>query len=62
MAWIQTIEPEQAEGKLSDIYAKIASARSGVASIHRAQSLNPRAMVAHLVRIPLDLGSQSGLI
>ncbi len=48
MAWIHTIEPEHAEGKLASVYGAIGSARGGVAAVHRAQSLNPRAMRAHL--------------
>jgi uncharacterized peroxidase-related enzyme len=48
MAWIQTVEPSAAEGELAEMYAAIASARGGVAAVHRAQSLNPRALQAHL--------------
>jgi len=48
MAWIHTIEPEDAEGELAGLYDAIGSARGGVAAVHRVQSLNPRAMRAHL--------------
>ena len=48
MTWIETIPPEVARGDLAEIYRAIASARGGVAEIHRAQSLNPRALRAHL--------------
>lgn len=48
MAWIETIEPDLAEGELDEIYRAIGSARGGVADVHRVQSLNPRALAAHL--------------
>ncbi|MCH9685158.1 MAG: peroxidase-related enzyme [Deltaproteobacteria bacterium] len=48
MAWIGTIEPKDATGALATLYEAIGSARQGVAEIHRVQSLNPRAMRAHL--------------
>ena len=48
MAWIETIDPETAGGEVAEIYRAIGSARGGVADIHRAQSLNPRALEAHL--------------
>jgi uncharacterized peroxidase-related enzyme len=46
--WIQVIDPDGADGQLRDIYREIASARGGVADVHRAQSLNARALRAHL--------------
>jgi uncharacterized peroxidase-related enzyme len=48
MAWIATLPPENAEGELRDVYGAIGAARGGVADIHQAQSLNPRALEAHL--------------
>jgi uncharacterized peroxidase-related enzyme len=48
MAWIEVIEPEQAEGDLAELYEAIGAARGGVARVHQIQSLNPRAMKAHL--------------
>lgn len=48
MTWVETIAPETAQGDLAEIYRSIASARGGVAEVHRAQSLNPRALRAHL--------------
>lgn len=48
MSWIECIEPEQAEGELRRLYDAIGSARGGVARVHQVQSLNPRAMKAHL--------------
>ncbi len=48
LTWIQTIPLENAQGDLEDAYRAIASARGGVAEVHRALSLNPRALRAHL--------------
>ncbi len=48
MTWIATVPPEEAEGELRGIYRAIGAARDGVADIHQAQSLNPRALRAHL--------------
>ncbi|MEW6364753.1 MAG: peroxidase-related enzyme [Acidobacteriota bacterium] len=48
MAWIATVEPSEAKGDLQDIFEAIASARGGIADVHRVQSLNPRAIRAHL--------------
>lgn len=48
MTWIATIPPEQATGPLAALYRAIESARGGVAVVHQAQSLNPRALRAHL--------------
>lgn len=48
MAWIETVPPEAAEGELAERYRAIAGARGGVADVHQVQSLNPKAMAAHL--------------
>lgn len=48
MSWIKTVSPQQATGELADIYRKIAGTRNDVASVHQIQSLNPKAMLAHL--------------
>lgn len=48
MPWIDTIDPVDAEGELAKIYSKIGSSRGGVANVHQLQSLNPKAMLAHL--------------
>ena len=48
MSWIQVINPHSADGQLGDIYREIASARGGIADVHRVQSLNARALRAHL--------------
>jgi len=48
VSWIDTIGRDQAEGPLAELYAAIAKARGGIAEVHRAQSLHPRALRAHL--------------
>src|SRR5215831_13245686 len=48
MAWIQLIDPDRAAGELRDISNEIATARGGIADVHRVQSLNARALRAHL--------------
>jgi AhpD family alkylhydroperoxidase len=48
VAFIDIVEPERAAGLLGELYTQIAKARGGVADIHKVQSLNPRAMAAHL--------------
>jgi len=48
MPWIETIPPDAAEGELAELYRAIGGARGGVADVHQVQSLNPRAMAAHL--------------
>jgi len=48
MPHIDWIDPAAATGPLRDLYDQIARVRGGVADIHKVQSLNPRAMAAHL--------------
>lgn len=48
MSWIETISPSDALGELQEIYRAIGSARGGIADVHQVQSLNPRALRAHL--------------
>jgi len=48
MGWIATVPPEEAEGELREVYRAIGAARGGVVDIHQVQSLNPRALRAHL--------------
>ncbi len=48
MAWIETVPPAAAEGELAELYRAIGGARGGVADVHQVQSLNARAMAAHL--------------
>lgn len=48
MPFIKTIEPEEADGKLKDIYENLTKTRGKIAEIHKIQSLNPDALTAHM--------------
>ena len=54
MSWIQEIPPEQAEGKLAQVYAELQKQRGKVANILQVHSLRPDALTAHL-RLYMDL-------
>jgi uncharacterized peroxidase-related enzyme len=61
MAWIRTIDPEDADGPLAGVYERISGARGKVSNIMTAQSLDPAAMEAHLDLYVSLLFSRSGL-
>ena len=48
MAWIKYIKEKEATGKLKKYYDHIKRTRGKIANIHKAQSLNPDALKAHL--------------
>jgi uncharacterized peroxidase-related enzyme len=48
MAYIHTIEPEDAEGELKEVYEDLMKKRGKLAEVHKLQSLNPRSIVAHM--------------
>jgi len=48
MAYIDIIPYEEAEGQLKDIYDDIVKKRGNLAEVHKAQSLNPPTIVAHM--------------
>lgn len=48
MAFITTVEPEQAEGELKDIYDALLKSRGKIAEVHKIQSLNPPTIVHHM--------------
>jgi uncharacterized peroxidase-related enzyme len=48
VAFIRTIHEDEAEGKLFELYDEIQRNRGRVSNILRAQSLDPKAMRAHL--------------
>lgn len=48
MSWIKTIPPEDASGKLKDIYAKISSPGSRVDNILQVHSLRPHTLEGHM--------------
>lgn len=48
MAWIRTIDPEDADEQLGDAYGQVGAARGEVANILGVHSLSPRTMLTHL--------------
>lgn len=48
MSYIRTIPPAQAEADLAAAYAKVDTRKEPVANILQVESLNPRALSAHL--------------
>jgi len=46
MAWIRTVRPEEATGKLKEIYDTAVNRAGRVFNILRLQSLNPRVLEA----------------
>jgi len=48
MPYIETIQPENAEGALKDIYDNLVKTRGKVAEVHKIQSLNPESIVNHM--------------
>jgi uncharacterized peroxidase-related enzyme len=61
MSWIKTIDQVEAQGSLKEICHELVEQRGKVANIMKVQSLNPKAMKAHLdLYMTLMLG-KSGL-
>jgi uncharacterized peroxidase-related enzyme len=48
MAFIDVIHPDQAEGKLQEIYDDLKAKRGKLAKVHQIQSLNPESIVNHM--------------
>lgn len=48
MAYIETIKPSEAVGPLKEIYDNLVKTRGKIAEVHKIQSLNPEALVAHM--------------
>jgi len=48
MAHINIIQPEQAEGRLKEIYDDLIQSRGKLAEVHKIQSLNPESIVGHM--------------
>ena len=47
MAWIRTIDEDEASGKLGELYARMAEPRGGVDNILKIHSLNPGSLQGH---------------
>jgi len=48
MAYIEVIQPEQAQGLLQEIYEDLINKRGKLAEVHKIQSLNPPSIVHHM--------------
>lgn len=48
MAFIKIIQPEEADGQLSEIYNSLEKSRGKIAEVHKIQSLNPESIVKHM--------------
>ncbi len=48
MAYIDVTQPEDATGKLKEIYEELAGSRGKIAEVHKIQSLNPPTIPAHM--------------
>jgi uncharacterized peroxidase-related enzyme len=48
MAFIETIEPSNAQGELKDIYDDLLKSRGKIAEVHKIQSLNPPTIIHHM--------------
>ncbi|MFZ9774960.1 MAG: carboxymuconolactone decarboxylase family protein [Candidatus Nanopelagicaceae bacterium] len=48
MSWIETIEPESADGELAAIYASLKKTHGGVDQVMKVHSLRPATMSSHL--------------
>ena len=48
MPYIETIQHENAEGSLKEIYDNLVKTRGKIAEVHKIQSLNPESIVNHM--------------
>ena len=48
MPYIETVDYENAGGEIREIYEDLISTRGKIAEVHKIQSLNPKALVAHM--------------
>lgn len=48
MARIKVIQPQEAEGKLADIFEDLETSRGKIAEVHKIQSLRPESIVKHM--------------
>ena len=61
MSWIDEIEPDEAEGKLAEMYGTLTRQRGKVSNILKVHSLNPEAMGNHLDLYMTLMFGKSGL-
>ena len=48
MSWIKTINPDEASGKLKEIYNRVSTPNKRVDNILMAHSLRPHTLVGHM--------------
>lgn len=48
MAYIDVIQPNEAEGELKEIYDELIASRGKLAEVHKIQSLNPKSITNHM--------------
>ena len=48
MAFIETIQENEAEGRLKEVYDGLIESRGKVAEVHKIQSLNPESIINHM--------------
>lgn len=46
--WIRVIQPEEATGRLKEVYDETLRKRGKLAEVHKIQSLNPDSLAAHM--------------
>jgi len=62
MAWIRTLDEEQADGRLAELYAASVDARSGrVDHVLQVHSLAPEGLAAHLALYRHAMRGSQGL-
>lgn len=61
MAWIKTIDESEAKGELQKLYEQVKNKRGKLANIMKIQSLNPKAMKAHMDLYMSLMFGKSGL-
>jgi len=61
MSWIRTVDYGESVGELREAYDRVAGKRGKIANIMKVQSLNPRAMLAHLDLYMTLMFGRSGL-
>ena len=49
IAWIETVEPDDAEGELKDLYERVRTPHGTVDNVMKAHSLRPHTLEGHLV-------------
>ena len=62
IAWIETIEPDDAEGLLRDLYERVKTPHGSVDNVMKAHSLRPHTLEGHLVLYKSVLHNPSNVL